>query len=122
MASWQQATAKVLDSNPDADIIGDVMLDLKRIQKLRAQLEILRRQGGLKASQLESFARRLGRRRAKRGKEPTWVSDDFPDIRPVSIPSHRGDLNRFTAGSILDQLEADLDRYEDHIRSDESRK
>jgi hypothetical protein len=99
--------------------MGDVMVDLKKIQKYRSQIEGLRGRGGIKSTELESLAKRLGRRRANRGKEPTWVSDAFPASRPVSIPSHPGGLNRFTAGGILDQLETDLDRYEELLASQE---
>jgi hypothetical protein len=101
-----------LTDSADRDIIGDVMMDLKKIQRLRSQIGRLRGRGGIKSAEIESLATRLGRKRAKTGKEPTWVSKVFPELRPVSIPSHPRDLNRFTAGGILDQLEADLDRYE----------
>ncbi len=84
----------------------------RKIEKLRREIEGLRRRGGVRASELESLAQRLGRRRAKRGSEPTWVSDLLVGRPPVSIPSHPGDLNRYTARSILDQLEADLDELE----------
>ena len=95
------------------------MLAASKIRKLRSEIEALRGRRGIKSAELESLARRLGRRRAKRGKEPAWVSEKFPSSSPVSIPNHPGDLNRFTAGSILDQLEADLDRYEELLRLSE---
>jgi hypothetical protein len=71
------------------------MMGLAKIRKLRAQIEALRNRGWVKTAELEALARRLGRRRAKRGKEPTWISDELPDRRPVSIPSHPGDLDRY---------------------------
>jgi hypothetical protein len=37
------------------------------------------------------------------------VSVLLPEARPLSIPSHPGDLNRFTVRAILDRLEADID-------------
>jgi len=91
------------------------MMDLKKIQKLRDKIEKLRGRGGVNATELETLARQLGRKKARRGKEPTWVSEIFPDSRPVSIPSHPRDLNRFTAAGILDQLEGDLDRHEESV-------
>ncbi|HEY7213801.1 MAG TPA: hypothetical protein VIC28_04185 [Thermoanaerobaculia bacterium] len=94
-------------------------MSLAKIRKLRSEIEALRNKGWVKTAELEALARRLGRRRAKRGKEPTWISDELPDRRPVSIPSHPGDVNRFTARSILDQLEGDLDRYEELLQSRE---
>lgn len=93
--------------------MGDIMLGLAKIRKLRSEIEALRNKRGVKSSELESLAQRVGRRRAKRGKEPTWVNEELPERRPVSIPNHPGDLSRFTAKAILDQLEADLEGYED---------
>jgi len=104
----------MLDGRVGSDIIDDIMgLGLAKIRKLRSEIETLRRRGGVKSAELESLAQRLGRTRAKRGKEPTWVNEELPEMRPLSIPNHPGDLNRFTAKSILDHLEADLDRYEE---------
>lgn len=94
------------------DIICAIMKSNK-VAKLRRELESLRRRGGIKPNELESLARSLGRAKHPRGSEPTWVSEEFPNLRPVSIPHHGGrDLNRFTAGGILDQLEVDLDLHE----------
>jgi hypothetical protein len=106
-----------LDSLLIGDIMCDIMMSLGRIRRLRSRIEALRGRGGIKAAELESLAQKLGRRRAKRGREPTWVSDAFPDLSPVSIPNHPGDLNRYTAKGILDGLEADLDRHEELLRS-----
>ena len=61
---------------------------------------------------MERLAIQMGRRRHRRGKEPTWISDILPSARPLSIPSHPGDLNRFTARTILDVLESDLEAIE----------
>ncbi len=89
-------------------------MESKKLAKLRRQLDSLRQRGGIKSRELESLTKAMGRRRhPKRGKEPTWVSDTVPNSRPLSIPNHPGDLNRFVAGSILDQLEEDLDRLEE---------
>jgi len=97
-----------------SQVISSVVMNPKKIAALRGQLNQLRRQGGIKGRELEGFAKALGRERHKRGSEPTWVSTLFKDIRPVSIPSHAGrDLNRNTAGSILNQLEEDLERLEE---------
>jgi hypothetical protein len=86
----------------------------KKLAKLRGELEDYRANGcrGINSRELESFARRLDRDRASRGSEPNWKSEMFTDLRPVSIPHHSKDLNRFTAGSILDQLEEDIERHE----------
>jgi hypothetical protein len=103
-----------LDGHISPDIIDNIMgLGLAKIRKLRSEIEALRKRRGVKSAELESLAQRLGRTRAKRGKEPTWVNEELPETRPLSIPNHLGDLNRFTVRSILDHLEADLDRYEE---------
>lgn len=46
------------------------------------------------------------------GKHPTFINPEFPELRPVSIPNHSTPLNKNTARSILDQLEADLECWE----------
>ena len=87
-------------------------MNREKLEKLRQWAKDLRRQGGIKSADMEGLAQALGRKRHKRGKEPTWISEKFTDLRPVTIPHHSRDLNRFTALHILDQLEDDLDRYE----------
>jgi len=88
-----------------------------RIRHLRMEIDRLRRVGGVKSRDLERLAARLGRKRHRRGKEPTWISEMLPEARPLSIPSHARDLNRITARTILDLLEADLDAIEQKLRS-----
>jgi len=89
--------------------VGDIRITLAR---LRREIEDLRERGGVRTIELERLARKLGRALAKRGRHPTWINQGLPGARPLTIPSHPRDLNRFTAGSILDQLETDLDRLE----------
>jgi hypothetical protein len=96
------------------DIIYDIM-NRKKIGRLRKRIQDLRRKGGVRAAELETVAKSAGRRRHKRGREPTWVSRLLPTARPIAITSHPGDLNRHTAKAILDQLEADLDALEEVI-------
>jgi hypothetical protein len=98
-------------------------MTLKKLAKLRGELDAYRGNGcrGISPRDLESFARKLGRNRAKRGSEPNWVSEEFNDLRPVSIPHHSRDLSRFTAGSILDQLEEDIERHEAEFKKLSSR-
>jgi hypothetical protein len=88
-----------------------------RLAKLKRELATLRRSQA-KAADLESLARRLGRRKIKRGKEPTWESTEFPHHYPLSIPHHGGrDIPLGTRRNILDQLEKDLFAWE--IRLDQ---
>lgn len=88
-------------------------MDYKKLTKLQTEIEELRNRRGIKPRELESLAQALGRKRHSRGSEPNWVSAVFPELRPVSIPHHGGrDINRFTAQSILDQLELDVERHQ----------
>ena len=82
------------------------------IDKLRNELKSLQNRGGIKPRELEKLAEALGRKMAKRGKEPTWVNSKFRHLRPISIPRHSGDLNKYTARGILRQLEEDLELLE----------
>lgn len=84
----------------------------ERLDKLRKELAGLRRSQA-KAADLESLARRLGRKKVKRGKEPTWESEEFSHLHPLSIPHHGGrDIPIGTKRNILDQLEKDLFSWE----------
>jgi len=95
-------------------------MNRNRLRKIKEEIAACRGRGGIKASELEGLAKELGRVLSKRGKEPTWVSEAFPDLRPVSIQRHGSrDLNRFTAGTILDQLEMDVERWAEEIGPDE---
>lgn len=88
-------------------------MNRKKIAKLRRELESLRAgKYNLRPTDLVRFARKVGRDPdTSRGKEPTYVSV-LPGTRPLSIPAHPK-INPYTAESILDHLEADLDRWED---------
>lgn len=87
----------------------------KKLAKIGREIDGLRRRlGSIKGRELEDVAKKLGRKiDTQRGKEPTWVSD-LPGRDALSIPRHGGsDLRIGTAGSILYQLELDLDELED---------
>lgn len=91
-------------------------MDREKLDKLRKRVEELRKKGGIGYSELESLARALGRVSSKRGKHQTWVNQIFDDLRPLSIPRHGSkDLNKYTANDILDQLELDIDKFEELI-------
>jgi hypothetical protein len=98
------------------DIVFDIM-DREKLDKLRKRVEELRKKGGIGYSELESLARALGRVSSKRGKHQTWVNQIYPELRPLSIPHHGSkDLNRITANNILDQLEFDIEKFEELIQ------
>lgn len=83
-------------------------MNSRKLAKLRRDLESLRRSGGIKSRELESLAKRMGReRRPQQTGDPQWVNEEL-GWRPLSIPSHTGDMPRGTAGSVLNALEEDL--------------
>jgi hypothetical protein len=87
----------------------------RKLAKLRRELESLRRRGGIRSRELEGLAKRMGReRRAQRSGEPQWVNEELR-WRPLSIPSHPGDMSKGTAGSVLNALEEDLFRLEEEL-------
>lgn len=92
----------------------------RKLEKLREDHSALRRQGGVKAADLQSLAAALGREQfGRRGKEPTWINRAIPELRPLTIPDHGGrDLKTKTKKSILDQLEEDLDAWEERVDGD----
>ena len=91
-------------------------MNRRKLDKLRKRVEELRQKGGIGSSEIESLAKALGRVKSKRGKEPNWINKIFPDLRPLSIPHHGSkDLSRITANIILDQLELDIEKYEECI-------
>jgi hypothetical protein len=88
-------------------------MNQRKLAKLRRDLERLRQRGGIKSRELESLAKRMGReRRPQQTGDPQWVNKEA-GWRPLSIPSHPGDMPRGTAGSVLNQLEDDLFRLEE---------
>lgn len=65
---------------------------------------------------LEKYANAVGRQKENRGKEPTWVRKLDPHLSPpLSIPNHSKDIKAGTARSIIDQLLADIDEWEQFI-------
>ena len=86
----------------------------KALAKVRDKLEsMLRSPRGLKSRDLESIAQKLGRTRAKRGSEPTWVREDQPLLTPpLSIPHHSADMPPGTAKSVIEALLSDADEWD----------
>lgn len=65
---------------------------------------------------LQTYAKAVGRQLENRGKEPNWVRKVDPALSPpLSIPDHGADLKAGTARSIIDQLLADLDEWEQYL-------
>jgi len=92
-------------------------MTLSKARKLRREVEALRR-GTPNVGQLQRLARRLGRQLTNRGKEPTWVNRELPELRPLSIPNNPS-TPRPTKQSIVDELEGDLFGWEEKLGSTE---
>ena|ERR1700687_3311932 len=86
---------------------------LARIDSELAELEGSPR--GRKPADFVRLAVKLGRRKATRGKEPTYVSPSQPKLgTPLSIP-HHSTLKPGTARSILNTLRSDVDIWTQHL-------
>lgn len=85
-----------------------------KLRKIRAELEgIQASPNGIKSRALVTLAEKLGRTKFNRGKEPTYVREDAPELSPpLSIPKHPGDMKRGTVLSIVEALLSDVDEWE----------
>ncbi len=85
------------------------IINKEKLIRLRGDIEAIRGSiHNVKPGDLISLARSLGREKdKKRGKHPTYVST-LLKRNPISIPGHPTIKPR-TAGSILDELAADID-------------
>jgi hypothetical protein len=83
----------------------------------RTLLEMQRSPRGHKSLEFEGLARALGRQREGRGKEPTYMRRQNPELaRPLSIPAHNADVKIGTARSIIDALLSDVAEWERYLR------
>lgn len=90
-------------------------MNVKKLKKIEIEMERMR-SGTASARDLEAVAIKLGRLKSNRGKEPTWISKHFSNLRPVSIPHHGNkDLKHGTKNSILNDLEEDLFSWYEEI-------
>lgn len=90
------------------------------LKRLRAELKQLRSNfAPVNSNVLERYASAVGRQKENRGKEPTWVRKLDPHLSPpLSVPNHSKDVKAGTARSIIDQLLADIDEWEQFIDQD----
>lgn len=90
------------------------------LKRLRADLKQLRSNfTPIDSKVLERYASAVGRQKENRGKEPTWVRKHDPHLSPpLSIPNHSKDVKAGTARSVIDQLLADIDEWEQFIDQD----
>lgn len=94
------------------------------LKRLKKELKQLRSNfAPMDSNVLEKYATAVGRDKENRGKEPTWVRKREPHLSPpLSIPNHSKGVKAGTARSILDQLLADIDEWEQFIDQQEDDK
>jgi hypothetical protein len=92
-----------------------------KLDKIKREIRNMRR-SPQKAAALERLARRLGRKKVKRGKEPVWESQELIEVFPVAIPHHGAkDFAPGTQRSILDALEEDVLVWEERLSNEGDR-
>lgn len=96
-------------------------MNRRKLKDLERKLEDWRRSPrGIARNELVRVAEKLGRSLSDRGKEPTFVNDHFPQLRPISVPGHRRDLAPGTARNILDGLLEDVECWRNIVEDDET--
>jgi len=95
-------------------------MNVAALKRLRVELKQLRSNfAPVNSNVLERYASAVGRQKENRGKEPTWVRKLDPHLSPpLSVPNHSKDVKAGTARSIIDQLMADIDEWEQFIDQD----
>ena len=102
-----------------ASSVADDTMDRRRLERIRREAASLRGSQA-KARELERLAVRLGRTKVARGKHPMYESKTFLHLRPLSIPNHKGrDMPSGTKNSILNQLEDDLEAWDEALSKQE---
>lgn len=93
-------------------------MNRRKLAKIKKELEALAASpSGIKPTELIGLAKKLGRTKKKRGKEPTYEREDNPRLFPaLTIPNHGGkELKKITAASIIEHLLNDVDLWELHL-------
>lgn len=92
-------------------------MDRKKLTRIRREIRQMQKSPqGRRANDLITLALQLKRTRFNRGKEPTYIREDSPALTPpLSIPNHPGEMSVGTVRSILNQLAADCDEWEEHL-------
>lgn len=103
------------------DITRDIM-NTRKLNKIRQEIASARKRANTHRD-LERIARSLGRHRltgvSARGKEPTYASTIFLKANMITIPNHGNKtFGPRTQSIILDQLEEDVDRWEEKLTRD----
>jgi len=92
-------------------------MNFKSLERIRRRLEDYRAApANIPSGELVKVAKSLGRRRKKKRRgEPIYISTIFPQLSPLRIPSHPGALPRYTALSVLNQLDEDILQWEEYL-------
>jgi len=88
------------------------------IEKSRDTLDQLRaRLANISHAELVRFAESLSRMKREASTRHPMYDSPLPGRPPLSIPGHRGSVAKWTAKTILDVLERDIDAWEDQLRT-----
>ena len=103
--------------------IGYGTMDRKRLDKVWRLLEAARR-GAPTAPDLEAIAKMLGRYERPGSNHPVWVTDHFPQHRPLPIERHGGNppIPPHAKKVIVNGLEADAAAWEEILDESERKK
>lgn len=84
-------------------------MDKKKIRQLNKRLRVLwLRAGNIKPRELRRFAEACGYELLPGKREPTFRNDYLKPVDILTIPDHSWGINKFTAKSVLSQLEGFL--------------
>lgn len=103
------------------DTTSDIM-NFKKIEGCRRDLENLRARGGVRNRELKQLAERMGLYVVHAGTHQNWGSANpiFKGLNVFQIPSHPRDLNKYTKNGILNSIEGYLIRLERQYEEKES--
>lgn len=84
------------------------IIDHKKLDELQGEIDAWRAAiHNIRPNDLVSLAKKLGRKKSKKGDHPTYESYLLPTRNPISIPGHPK-IKSGTARNILDDFEADI--------------
>lgn len=88
-------------------------MDKKKIKQLRKRLHgLLSRVGNIKPRELERFAEACGYELVSGKREPTYRNRYLKTVPVLTIPNHSWGIAKYTAKSVLMQLERFLSEAE----------
>jgi hypothetical protein len=89
-------------------------MNKNKLNKIVRKIEQLKAgSANVHSKELIRVATKLGRKLDNRGKEPTYVNEYFPKLKPISIPA---ECARFTKLNVLTQLDDDIFQWYEEIK------